>query len=176
MRSTNNHQRRSEQDWLIISAGLGSTPITASLGQNIEIKPVLGQAVKLRLNKPCGYKDFQPVITGKDRHLVPLGNGEYWLGATVEFPAATGELIADRELLERVKRDAIDFCPMLADATILETWSGLRPRPQGKPAPIIEFLSGYNNVLLATGHYRNGVLLAPATAKAIELAINKSEV
>ncbi len=59
---------------------------------------------------------------------------------------------------------AIAFCPDLKQATILETWSGKRPRPEGIPAPIIEKLSGYGNVLLATAHYRNGVLLAPATA------------
>jgi glycine/D-amino acid oxidase-like deaminating enzyme len=160
--------------WLIISAGLGSTPLTASLLHKIEITPVLGQALRLRVDKPCGYEDFQPVITGNDRHLVPLGNGEYWLGATVEFPNIQGELIIDRELLDRVKQDSIDFCPMLADATILETWSGMRPRPQGKSAPIIESLPGYPNVLLATGHYRNGVLLAPATALAIEQVISNN--
>ena len=49
----------------------------------------------------------------------------------------------------------------------MESWSGKRPRPQGQPAPVIGKLAGYHNVLLATGHYRNGVLLAPATAKEI---------
>jgi glycine/D-amino acid oxidase-like deaminating enzyme len=162
-----------ELDWLIISAGLGSTPITASLLATVDIRPVLGQALKLRLDESCGDANFQPVITGNDRHLVPLGNNEYWLGATVEFPGTTGEVVADSELLAEIKQDTLDFCPMLADATILETWSGMRPRPQGKSAPIIEPLSGYDNVLLATGHYRNGILLAPATAKAIERAIDR---
>ncbi|MCY7282629.1 MAG: FAD-dependent oxidoreductase, partial [Cyanobacteria bacterium CAN_BIN43] len=54
--------------------------------------------------------------------------------------------------------------PALADGTILQTWIGLRPRPHNRPAPIIEPLSGYRKVFLATGHYRNGVLLSPATA------------
>ncbi|MEB3148660.1 MAG: FAD-dependent oxidoreductase, partial [Sphaerospermopsis sp.] len=45
--------------------------------------------------------------------------------------------------------------------------SGFRPRPENRPAPIIERLPGFNRILLATGHYRNGVLLAPATAYAI---------
>jgi glycine oxidase len=161
-------------DWLIISAGLGSTPLTASLLHKIQITPVLGQALRLRVDKPCGNADFQPVITGNDRHLVPLGNREYWLGATVEFPNIKGEVIVDRELLEQVKQDTIDFCPMLADATILETWWGMRPRPQGKSAPIIESLPGYPRVLLATGHYRNGVLLAPATALAIARVISNN--
>jgi glycine/D-amino acid oxidase-like deaminating enzyme len=107
------------------------------------------------------------VITGDDVHIVPVGQGEYWVGATVEFPNEQGDVVADSTLLEQVKRDAIAFCPPLANATILRTWTGKRPRPEGRPAPVIGQLPGYSNVLLATGHYRNGVLLAPATAFAI---------
>ncbi|MEM7592675.1 MAG: FAD-dependent oxidoreductase [Cyanobacteria bacterium P01_A01_bin.83] len=153
-----------EVEQLVISAGLGSTPLTQSLQQQIPIRPVLGQAMRLKLNQPLGNPDFQPAITGNDIHLVPLSNNEYWLGATVEFPTETGESIADAELLTEMMQGAIAFCPQLEQATILQTWSGKRPRPEGIPAPIIERLSGYNNVLLATAHYRNGVLLAPATA------------
>ena len=153
-----------EVEQLIISAALGSTPLTQSLQQEIPIRPVLGQAIRLKLNKPLGDPNFQPVITGNDVHLVPLSNNEYWLGATVEFPTETGKSIADAKLLEKTIADAIAFCPELKQATILKTWSGKRPRPEGIPAPIIERLSGYSNVILATAHYRNGVLLAPATA------------
>lgn len=153
-----------EVEQLIISAGLGSTPLTRSLQQTIPICPVLGQAIKFKLDQPLGNSDFQPVITANDVHIVPLGNQEYWLGATVEFPTEAGESIADAELLEKIYQKAIAFCPLLKTATILKTWSGKRPRPEGIPAPIIGNLSGYRNVLLATAHYRNGVLLAPATA------------
>lgn len=160
-----------EVDWLIIAAGLGSTPLTASLAQAIDIRPVLGQALQVRLGKPLGDCDFQPVITGDDVHIVPLGEGEYWIGATVEFPNETGKIIEEPALLEKVRQQAIAFCPALAEATIIRTWSGKRPRPEGMPAPIIKSLPDYSNVLLATGHYRNGVLLAPATALAIREAI-----
>jgi glycine/D-amino acid oxidase-like deaminating enzyme len=66
-----------------------------------------------------------------------------------------------------VYQQAIAFCPSLAAGAIVRTWSGKRPRPEKKSAPIIEYLPGYDNVILATGHYRNGVLLAPATAKIV---------
>jgi glycine/D-amino acid oxidase-like deaminating enzyme len=160
-----------ETDWIVISAGLGSTPITASLAQKVDIQPVLGQALHLRVENPLGNADFQPVITSDDIHIVPVGAQEYWVGATVEFPTDAGEVVADPSLLDKVMAGAIAFCPPLSQATILRTWSGLRPRPQGYPAPIIGQLPGYNNILLATGHYRNGVLLAPATAIAIRDAI-----
>jgi glycine/D-amino acid oxidase-like deaminating enzyme len=163
-----------EVEELIISAGLGSTLLTQSLQQLIPIRPVLGQAIKLQLPQPLGNTNFQPVITGNDIHLVPLGNDRYWLGATVEFPTETDASIANAELLERLMEGAIAFCPELKSATILQTWSGKRPRPEGIAAPIIERLSGYSNVLLATAHYRNGVLLAPATALEVVQILSKS--
>ena len=153
-----------EVEQVIISAGLGSTPLTKSLQQTISIRPVLGQAVKFKLDQPLGHPNFQPVVTGNDIHIVPLGNQEYWLGATVEFPTESGASIADAQFLEQLKQEAITFCPQLKTATILKTWSGKRPRPEGISAPVIGQLSGYENILLATAHYRNGVLLAPATA------------
>lgn len=158
-------------DWLVIAAGLGSTPLTAMLQQPVDIRPVLGQAIHVRLPNPMGHSQCQPVITGEDVHIVPLGGGDYWVGATVEFPIASSIPIPDAVALETVMQQAIALCPALAEATILRTWSGLRPRPEGRPAPIVERLPGYSNVLLATGHYRNGVLLAPATAEKIRRLI-----
>ena len=162
-----------EVEQLIISAGLGSTPLTQSLKQTIPIRPVLGQAIKFQLDKPLGNPDFQPVVTGCDRHIVPLGNNQYWLGATVEFPTELGASIADAELLKQLIQDTVAFCPEVKNATILETWSGRRPRPEGIAAPIIGNLSGYDNVILATAHYRNGVLLAPATALEVSKILSK---
>lgn len=154
-------------DWVVIAAGLGSTPLTAELHQAIAIRPVLGQALHLRLDQPLAPSDRQPVITGNDVHIVPLQHGEYWVGATVEFPVNGEPSPPDAVLLEGVLQQAIAFCPALAKATVLRTWSGLRPRPENRPAPVIDRLPGYQNILLATGHYRNGVLLAPATAHLI---------
>ena len=161
-----------DADWLIIAAGLGSSPLTASVPQKLDLRPVLGQAIRLKVKSRLGQAEFQPVITGNDIHLVPLGNQEYWLGATVEFPDEMGNVIAEKELLAQMREDAIAFCPALQDAIIMKTWSGKRPRPQGQAAPVIGKLAGYNNVLLATGHYRNGILLAPATAQEIIDLIN----
>ncbi len=160
-------------DWLVIAAGLGTTSLTATLQQPVDIRPVLGQAVQILLNEPLGNATLEPVITGEDVHIVPLDEVNYWIGATVEFGENQEEPIANSTMLESVVQQAIAFCPALADGTIVRTWSGLRPRPDGRPAPIIELLPGYNNVLLATGHYRNGILLAPATATMIRQMIRK---
>ena len=156
-----------EFDRLIVSAGLGSAAVTASLNQLVDIRPVLGQALHLRSANPLGNPDFQPVITCDDVHIVPLENQEYWVGATVEFPENGGEIQANADMLGQVMARARSLCPALAEAEILRKWSGLRPRPEGRPAPIIETLPGNSHVLIASGHYRNGVLLAPATARSI---------
>jgi glycine/D-amino acid oxidase-like deaminating enzyme len=160
-------------DWFILAAGLGSSPLSAQLNQWVNIRPVLGQAWHLRLEHPLGNPHFQPVITGNDVHIVPVSGADYWVGATVEFPKdRIDDILADKELLESLKQQAIAFCPELANATTIRTWYGLRPRPEGRAAPIIGKLPGFSNILLATGHYRNGVLLAPATAYAIREMID----
>ncbi|NBD14702.1 MAG: FAD-dependent oxidoreductase [Cyanobacteria bacterium] len=149
-----------EADTLIIAAGLGSFPLTRELQQPVTLKPVFGQAMRVRLPSSL---TLSSVVTGDDVHLIPLGNQEYWVGATVEFP--------DQPVntpLDKVWEQAVAFCPALAAGEILETWSGKRPRPEGQAAPVIEYLEGYENVIVATGHYRNGVLLAPATAEQVK--------
>ncbi|MFN5871810.1 MAG: NAD(P)/FAD-dependent oxidoreductase, partial [Aphanizomenon sp.] len=116
-------------DWFIMSAGLGSTALTAQLDQIVNIRPVLGQALYLSLGHSLGNPDFQPVITGNDVHIVPMGNGDYWVGATVEFPNEQDQIPPNQELLAAVRQQAIAFTPDLATAKVLRTWSGLRPRP-----------------------------------------------
>lgn len=164
-------------DSVVVAAGLGTTPLleTPSQPPPVTIRPVLGQALQLRCPQPLATGS-QPVITGDDVHIVPLGGAEYWVGATVEFPDADGHVEADAELLDRVVEGAIAMCPALREAEIVRQWSGRRPRPEGQPAPVIGPLSGFKNVFLATGHYRNGVLLAPATALAVrDLLIGRME-
>jgi len=158
-----------EADWVILSAGLGTTPLTQALGKPLVIGPVLGQAARVKLPEPLGDPHFQPVITGDDTHIVPLGDGQYWVGATVEFPPESGDMVVDPQQLQPVLERAIALCPALAQAEIQETWSGLRPRPSQRPAPVIEAMPGVDNVILATGHYRNGLLLAPATAERVKV-------
>ena len=177
VKTTHISQPSYDVDWLVVAGGLGSFEICQEfkLAPPIDIRPVLGQALHLRLEHPIGNPDFQPVITGNDVHIVPVGNGEYWVGATVEFPVNGAEAVPDSARLNAVMQQAIAFCPSLVEATVVKTWSGLRPRPEGRPAPIIGQLPGYSNVLLATGHYRNGVLLAPATAQAIREMISSRQ-
>lgn len=165
-------------DWVVLSAGLGSSALSEIAHEPLALMPVLGQAMEIKLPETLGDLAFQPVINGDDIQFVPLGNGRYWLGATVEFPdvdlstadlarLSSLEMVPEADGLETLKKGAEGFCSAIAQAKILKTWSGLRPRPVGQPAPVIKPLGHTENVTLATGHYRNGVLLAPATAQQV---------
>ncbi|NJK41698.1 MAG: FAD-binding oxidoreductase [Acaryochloridaceae cyanobacterium SU_2_1] len=162
-------------DWLIIAAGLGSRALTQSLNQRLALQPVLGQAMRLRRRHPIALP--RPVVYGGQTHIVPLSQTDLWIGATVEFPA--NDLSPDLfqpnpDQLQTLYQQAISLDPSLASAAVLNKWSGKRPRPQNQPAPIIEPLAGYRNVILATGHYRNGILLAPITAQKVRQLMTAS--
>jgi len=167
-------------DWVVLSAGLGAAALTkittdGTAVELLELIPVLGQAMEIQLPETLGHPSFQPVVNGDDIQFVPLGEGRYWIGATVEFPDANllqtdllqTDMLPAAEGLANLKKGAEGFCRAIAQAKILKTWSGLRPRPVGQPAPVIKPLGNTRNVTLATGHYRNGVLLAPATAQQV---------
>ena len=162
-----NLKREIDADWVILSAGLGSAQLTQTVSQPLELMPVLGQAMEIQMPEVLGDRTFQPVINGDDIQFVPLGDGRYWLGATVEFPTGNIPLRAEAKGLENLQKGAAQFCPAIGDAKIIRTWRGLRPRPVGQPAPVFQPLGELQNVTLATGHYRNGVLLAPSTAQQV---------
>ncbi|MGA1283888.1 MAG: NAD(P)/FAD-dependent oxidoreductase [Prochlorothrix sp.] len=176
-------------DRVILTAGLDSPTLLPPDLRNtaptpLTLEPVLGQGAKLRLPHPLSPAAL-PVFTAQDLHLVPLGGRDYWLGATLEFQPDRGA--ADRPLdappsltpapvqpnpqaWADLWAKALEFWPELQGAEVLEMWAGERPRPVGRSAPVIEVWPGAGAIVVATGHYRNGVLLAPATAqRAIEL-------
>jgi glycine/D-amino acid oxidase-like deaminating enzyme len=100
-------------------------------------------------------------VSWRGINLVPrpdLANGRrFWLGATLE--PGTSATAAALEGLRQLEGAAPEW---LRQAREVRRWQGLRPRPVGRPAPLLEALAP--GLLLAGGHYRNGVLLAPASA------------
>ncbi|MGD1902898.1 MAG: NAD(P)/FAD-dependent oxidoreductase [Geitlerinemataceae cyanobacterium] len=158
---------------LFVTAGAGSAAIAAHLSDTrdeLKISNVLGQALHVQPRSPLD--PALPVVTCNDVHIVPRCDGTLWVGATVEYPADAEPLrdpVPDPDGLDRLLAAATAFFPDCDDAATLSSWQGMRPRPVGQSAPVIQPVAGLSNALLATAHYRNGVLLAPATA---QLAIN----
>ena len=151
--------------WLVLSAGLGCPALLDPLGHHRPQVPVLGQALELQL--PAGTPDpcqWPGSVSWGGVNLVPRPGGRLWLGATLEPPAGEPPLARASEAELASLRDLGGSAPeWLRQATVLRHWQGLRARPHGAPAPLLEELEP--GLLLASGHYRNGVLLAPATAE-----------
>ncbi|HLX25559.1 MAG TPA: glycine oxidase ThiO [Candidatus Cybelea sp.] len=131
------------------------------------IAPVKGQMIAL--NVPTGFVRRATWVPGA--YLVPRDDGRLLIGATVESSGFDERVTAEgvHELLHA----ALGAAPSLGSFTITESWSGLRPgTPDGLPLLGGTELDGF---FLATGHYRNGILLAPATARTIADTIERGE-
>ena len=148
-----------EHNAVVICAALRSDALLRPLGHNQAMTAVLGQVVDLELRDgPSNWQDWPAVLSVDGFNLVPTQPGRLLLGATLE-PGAE----ASKETLELMLKRIGGALPWLTSSTPVGHWSGLRARPVDRPAPLLEQLEP--GLLLATGHYRNGVLLAPATAE-----------
>ena len=129
------------------------------LRQYAPVHPVRGQMLALRSETV----QLEKVLRSQHGYLVPRRDGRIIAGSTLEDAGFVKQVTPQgvRQILDA----ALELAPALADAKIVEEWSGLRP---GTPdlLPIIG-PTDIAGLWLATGHYRNGILLAPATAKII---------
>jgi glycine oxidase len=137
------------------SASLGGLPDDA----RVPVRPVKGQS--LRLRDPTGPGLVERVVRWDGGYLVPRSDGRYVLGATVEERGFDTSMTAGA--VHDLLRDGAELVPGLLELEIEELIAGLRP---GTPdnAPIIGASPAAPDVVWATGHYRNGALLAPVTA------------
>lgn len=125
----------------------------------LPIKPIKGQMLSVF----DGDRQLQRVIYAPSCYIVPRQDGLIVIGTTVEDNGfSQGNTAAGiAQLLNR----AITVYPAIADMQITETWWGFRPHAPNE-VPLLG-ASDYENLILATGHYRNGILFAPITAKLI---------
>lgn len=144
-------------DVVIVAAGAWSGELQG-LPYRLPVIPVRGQMLAVEHEHP-----LVPHILHSDAcYVVPRGMTRTLIGATVErvgFDETTTE-----DAIEGLFSCARAIAPAIADAQIVEKWAGLRP---GTPddLPILGADSRAAGVFHATGHYRNGILLAPITAQ-----------
>ena len=144
---------------IVIAAGCWSGKMAAFLDYSLPIEPVRGQMVLTESMPPL----FRHIIDGYGVYLVPRSDGKVLIGATVEFVGFDNRttLGGIHGLIEA----GTTLMPALADNPFVQAWSGLRPYIKG--GPYLGKLPGYDNVIVASGHYKNGILLAPITGKLI---------
>ena len=127
-------------------------------------RPVKGQMLCLIMPSRTMVKH---VIRSPHAYLIPRSDGRLLVGATVE--EAGFDKRTDPATIQHLHRAALDLVPQLRDAKILEDWAGLRPgTPDALPILGPTETSGY---YVATGHFRDGILLAPITAKLMSAVI-----
>ena len=151
-------------DCVVLAAGPWTRPLARKLGVEVPTKPMRGQMIAYR------YSGVRHILGGEDGYLVPKAGGFLFAGTTVEDvgfrPWTTHRGLA------QVRRMATVMVPGLRSVEIASAWAGLRPGlPDGRP--IIGRLPGFENVFVATGHFRNGILLGPITGKLIAQLITE---
>lgn len=147
-------------DRLIVCAGAWSSDYGRWLGLNIPIDPIRGQI--------CSFEHRAEEV----RHMV-FSSQAYWVGkkdhrlvcGASEDVAGFDTSVTERGI-QRLVRSSHEWFPFLADRKTAYRWAGLRPATRDG-MPLIGAVNGIPAVIMATGHYRNGVLLSPITAQLV---------
>lgn len=156
---TSKGERRAQH--VVVAAGAWSGELLKQLGIELPVQPVKGQMILYK----CA-EDFLPaMVLGRGRYAIPRRDGHVLVGSTLEHcgfdKTPTGDALAS------LKASAEALLPALARAEVVGHWAGLRPgSPEG--VPFIGEVPGYRGLWLNCGHYRNGLVLAPASCELLK--------
>jgi len=153
---------RLQASQVVIAAGAWS-PAIRGLPRPLAVSPLKGQMLALDAT------NLEHPVMADDAYLVPR-KGEIIVGATAEH--AGFDTTTTEEAISGLVAAAVGICPSLASARILRTWAGIRPATPDM-LPILGSDPDEARILYACGHSKNGILLAPATAKAIAALVQK---
>lgn len=149
-----------EPEFVLLATGAWSERLGRLTGLSAPIVPIKGQLA--RFSAPEGH--LRHVIHTHDVYLAQRRGAGVLFGATVEDVGFREGIEGER--IAGLRDRALAIAPDLARYSVAESWFGFRPRfPDGNP--VIGWSSQLGNVLLATGHYRNGILLTPITGRLI---------
>jgi len=143
---------------IILATGAWTSFVGAENLRLPQVAPVRGQMIAFHTAKRL----FQKVIYSPRGYLVPRADGRILAGATVED--AGFDKSVTRAGIEFLHENTLEIAPSLVNLEIAEKWAGLRPFA-ADGLPILGSFPHVENLTLATAHYRNGILLAPITAK-----------
>jgi glycine oxidase len=156
-----------EAKWTIIAAGSFSGAIEG-VAAYAPVRPAKGQMVALRAEDV----EIQRILWSEHVYLVPRNDGRILAGATVEYLGFDKRTTVGG--IEKILSAAIELAPQLANGRIEETWAGLRPdSPDHLP---ILGPADLHGLLMATGHFRSGILLTPITARLIREWVTEQRV
>ncbi|WP_111412683.1 glycine oxidase ThiO [Billgrantia lactosivorans] len=148
---------------VVLCGGAWSGALLAEHDVALPVRPVKGQMMLFTTPPmPGGRQLLERVVLADGRYLIPRGDGRVLVGSTLEqvdFDKRTTE-----EARESLRQSAVAMLPALADCEIEHHWAGLRPgAPDG--IPFIGAVPGLEGLYVNAGHYRNGLVLAPAATR-----------
>lgn len=142
----------------IVTAGAWSGALLARYGLTIPVRPVKGQMIVLQA--PVGL--LKRMILQEGRYLVPRRDGAILVGSTIE-EQGFDKTLTDEARAE-LRQFAVNVYPDLSECRVTHQWAGLRPfSPHG--VPFIDEHPEMRGLYVNTGHFRNGIVLGPASAK-----------
>ncbi len=151
---------------IVVASGAWSTPLLAKVGIRIEVKPVRGQMILIKAEPGL----ISNIILYNNRYLIPRRDGRILVGSTLE------EVGFDKSLTEAAKQSlwqtAGELIPAITQFSIEHHWAGLRPGSL-MGVPTISAHPVINNLYINTGHFRNGVILGPASARLLTNIMTK---
>ena len=150
----------------VLAAGCWSGGLATQAGLPLAMQPCRGQMMEFESPREIPY-----VVRAGTHYLVPRSARRIVVGTTAEYAGFEKTVTADG--LQSILKGAMRFAPFLKDCAFLRAWAGLRPDTPDH-LPVLGY-SKLDNLILATGHFRHGILLAPITAQQIsQLVISRS--
>jgi glycine oxidase len=163
---------------VIIAAGSWSSLIGArrdepGFKRYFSIEPIRGQMLALEMaDRPLNH-----IVYSRRAYLIPRYSGYVIAGSTVEEAGYDARVTAGG--IGSIIQRALEIAPGLGDRAIVETWAGLRPKVNRAyfhdEWPVLGEDACIRGLIYATGHYRNGILLTPITARAISEFVLRGE-
>jgi len=150
-------------DAVVLAAGSWSSLVQGAGVEAKAVRPARGQMIQLQTRLPL----IQHILTSEKGYVVPRADGRIIAGSTMEMVGFDKQVTAAG--LARILDMTLELCPELGSAPITETWAGFRPWTEDKRPYLGE--GPTPGLFLATGHFRNGILLAPITAKLVAEAV-----
>tara|TARA_Y100001968_G_scaffold286234_1_gene286810 strand:- start:198 stop:1310 length:1113 start_codon:yes stop_codon:yes gene_type:complete len=153
------------QDYIVICSALNTQKLLKPLGHEILLEPILGQVFELELKKEMSdWREWPAILNYQSVNFIHQHPNQILIGATLE--RGNKRSLAEKKIMLNLNNNAPEW---MRNARVRHEWSGVRARPIKEPAPLLKQLEP--GLLINTGHYRNGVLLAPACADWIRLKI-----
>jgi len=157
--STTRNNENIKSDIVILCNSLKAVDLIDSISHKITLKPVLGQAMEIDINdEEVDLLSLPKQFNINGKNIIPKSKNKLIIGSTDEYSTKPEE-----NTFEKLT-NFLDKKPnWLMKGKISKKWYGIRSRPDGEPSPIMKNLE--DGLIICTGFYKNGILLAPACSK-----------